>query len=57
MQAMMLVAQNAGTARRPRHGHVGSDLLRQIGASAGVAVVGAMITLRFTEGLPLAVVD
>jgi EmrB/QacA subfamily drug resistance transporter len=57
MQVMMLVAQNA--APRPDLGTATSTVtfLRQIGASAGVAVVGAMITLRFTERLPQAVVD
>jgi EmrB/QacA subfamily drug resistance transporter len=57
MQVMMLVAQNAA----PR-GDLGTatstvTFLRQIGASAGVAVVGAMITLRFIERLPQAVID
>lgn len=31
--------------------------LRQIGASTGVAVVGALITLRFMQRLPRAVVE
>jgi EmrB/QacA subfamily drug resistance transporter len=55
MQVMMLVAQNG--ARRNDLGTVTSAVtfLRQIGASAGVAVVGAMITVRFTERLPAGV--
>ncbi|HKX15339.1 MAG TPA: MDR family MFS transporter [Propionibacteriaceae bacterium] len=57
MQVMMLVAQN-GVPR----GDLGTatstvTFLRQIGASAGVAVIGAMITLRFLEGLPEVVLD
>jgi MFS family permease len=57
MQVMMLVAQNGAP-----HADLGTatstvTFLRQIGASAGVAVVGAMITLRFTERLPRAVVE
>ncbi|MDF2746419.1 MAG: transporter [Propionibacteriaceae bacterium] len=57
MQVMMLVAQNG--APRADLGTATSTVtfLRQIGASAGVAVVGAMITLRFVERLPQAVVD
>jgi EmrB/QacA subfamily drug resistance transporter len=57
MQVMMLVAQNA--APRADLGTATSTVtfLRQIGASAGVAVVGAMITLRFIERLPQAVID
>ena len=57
MQVMMLVAQNG--APRADLGTATSTVtfLRQIGASAGVAVVSAMITLRFIERLPQAVVD
>ena len=57
MQVMMLVAQNG--APRADLGTATSTVtfLRQIGASAGVAVVGAMITLRFIERLPRAVVE
>jgi hypothetical protein len=53
----MLVAQNG--APRADLGTATSTVtfLRQIGASAGVAVVGAMITLRFIERLPRAVVE
>jgi EmrB/QacA subfamily drug resistance transporter len=56
MQVMMLVAQNG--ARRDDLGTTTSAVtfLRQIGASTGVAVVGAMITVRFTERLPDGVV-
>jgi hypothetical protein len=57
MQVMMLVAQNG--APRADLGTATSTVtfLRQIGASAGVAVVGAMITLRFVDRLPPAVVE
>jgi EmrB/QacA subfamily drug resistance transporter len=57
MQVMMLVAQNV--APRSDLGTATSTVtfLRQIGASAGVAVVGALITLRFFQQLPQAVVD
>jgi EmrB/QacA subfamily drug resistance transporter len=57
MQVMMLVAQNG--APRADLGTATSTVtfLRQIGASAGVAVIGAMITLRFIERLPRAVVE
>jgi hypothetical protein len=57
MQVMMLVAQNG--APRADLGTATSTVtfLRQIGASAGVAVVGAMITLRFIERLPRTVVE
>ncbi|HWJ52990.1 MAG TPA: MFS transporter [Propionibacteriaceae bacterium] len=56
MQVMMLVAQNG--ADRDDLGTTTSAVtfLRQIGASTGVAVVGALITLRFTESLPAGVV-
>lgn len=52
MQVMMLVAQNSVP-----HADLGAatsavTFLRQIGASMGVAVVGAVITLRFVDGLP-----
>jgi MFS family permease len=57
MQVMMLVAQNG--APRTDLGTATSTVtfLRQIGASAGVAVVGAMITMRFIERLPRSVVE
>ena len=57
MQVMMLVAQNG--APRADLGTATSTVtfLRQIGATTGVAIVGAMITLRFVEGLPQAVVN
>ncbi|GAA1637065.1 hypothetical protein GCM10009733_037730 [Nonomuraea maheshkhaliensis] len=55
MQVMVLAAQNAveyadlGTATSS------VTFLRQIGASAGVALVGALITLRFPAGIPASV--
>jgi MFS family permease len=57
MQVMMLVAQNS--APRADLGTATSTVtfLRQIGASTGVAVVGALITLRFIERLPRAVIE
>jgi predicted MFS family arabinose efflux permease len=56
MQVMMLVAQNG--AGRDDLGTTTSAVtfLRQIGASTGVAVIGALITVRFTERLPTGVV-
>ena len=57
MQVMMLVAQNGAPQADLGTATSTVTFLRQIGASAGVAVVGAMITLRFTEGLPRAVVE
>jgi EmrB/QacA subfamily drug resistance transporter len=57
MQVMMLVAQNG--APRADLGATTSAVtfLRQIGASAGVAVVGALITARFTDRLPAGLAD
>jgi predicted MFS family arabinose efflux permease len=57
MQVMMLVAQNG-----VGHADLGAatsavTFLRQIGASVGVAVIGAMITSRFTGRLPAGVAD
>ena len=49
MQVMMLVAQNGVPRADLGTATSAVTFLRQIGASAGVAVVGAMITLRFTE--------
>jgi hypothetical protein len=57
MQVMMLVAQNGVPRADLGTATSAVTFLRQIGASAGVAVVGAMITLRFTAGLPQAVVE
>jgi MFS family permease len=57
MQVMMLVAQNGVPRADLGTATSAVTFLRQIGASTGVAVVGAMITLRFSEGLPPAVVD
>jgi EmrB/QacA subfamily drug resistance transporter len=55
MQVMVLVAQNSVA-----YGDLGTAtssvaFLRQIGASAGVAVAGALITIRLTEQVPPAV--
>ena len=55
MQVMVLVAQNSVT-----YGDLGTAtssvaFLRQIGASAGVAVAGALITTMLTEQVPAAV--
>jgi EmrB/QacA subfamily drug resistance transporter len=52
MQVMVLVVQNS--VRYPDLGAATSvvTFLRQIGASVGVAVVGALLTWRFTERLP-----
>ncbi|WP_082126686.1 MFS transporter [Allosalinactinospora lopnorensis] len=57
MQVMTLVAQNSAA-----HADLGAatstvTFLRQIGASAGVAVVGTLITLRFTDRLPADLAD
>ncbi len=57
MQVMMMVAQNGVPRADLGTATSAVTFLRQIGAAAGVAVVGAMITLRFTEGLPAAVID
>ena len=55
MQVMVLVAQNSVA-----YGDLGTAtssvaFLRQIGASAGVAVAGALITTRLAEQAPAAV--
>ena len=52
----------AGRAERRAHADLGATtsavtFLRQIGASAGVAVVGALITARFTDRLPAGLAD
>ncbi|MDN5915426.1 MAG: MFS transporter [Pseudonocardia sp.] len=52
MQVMMLVAQNGVDHRDLGAATSTVTFLRQIGASVGVAVVGALITARFTERLP-----
>jgi len=54
MQVMVLATQNAVD-----HADLGAatssvTFLRQIGASAGVALVGALITWRFADGVPAA---
>jgi hypothetical protein len=55
MQVMVLVAQNSVT-----YGDLGTAtssvaFLRQIGASAGVAVAGALLTTMLTDQVPAAV--
>ncbi|MEQ7126053.1 MFS transporter [Actinopolymorpha sp. B11F2] len=57
MQVMVLVAQNS--VSYPDLGAATSAVtfLRQIGASVGVAVVGALVTWRFTERLPAGLTD
>jgi EmrB/QacA subfamily drug resistance transporter len=52
MQVMMLVAQNRVAHRDLGAATSAVTFLRQIGASTGVAVVGAVITSRFTDRLP-----
>lgn len=52
MQVMMLVAQNGVDHRDLGAATSAVTFLRQIGASVGVSVVGALITARFTERLP-----
>ncbi|MDN5858953.1 MAG: MFS transporter [Pseudonocardia sp.] len=52
MQVMMLVAQNGVEHRDLGAATSAVTFLRQIGASVGVAVVGALITARFTARLP-----
>jgi predicted MFS family arabinose efflux permease len=56
MQVMMLVAQNGSDRDDLGTTTSAVTFLRQIGASTGVAVVGALITLRFAERLPAGVV-
>jgi EmrB/QacA subfamily drug resistance transporter len=55
MQVMMLVAQNGVDYRDLGAATSTVTFLRQIGASLGVALVGALITARFTERLPTSV--
>ena len=57
LQVMVLAAQNAVA-----HADLGAatsavTFLRQIGASVGVAVVGALLTMRFPGGLPTTATD
>jgi hypothetical protein len=52
MQVMMLVAQNGAPRADLGAATSAVTFLRQIGASAGVAVVGALISARFIDRLP-----
>jgi MFS family permease len=52
MQVMMVVAQNGVDHRDLGAATSAVAFLRQIGASVGVALVGALITARFTDRLP-----
>jgi EmrB/QacA subfamily drug resistance transporter len=51
MQVMMLVAQNGVDHRDLGAATSAVTFLRQIGASVGVAVIGALITARLPDGL------
>jgi len=52
MQVMVLVAQNGAEHRDLGAVTSAVTFLRQIGASTGVAVIGALITSRFATALP-----
>lgn len=52
MQVMVLVAQNGAEHRDLGAATSAVTFLRQIGASTGVAAVGALITSRFAAALP-----
>jgi EmrB/QacA subfamily drug resistance transporter len=52
MQVMVLVAQNGAEHRDLGAATSAVTFLRQIGASTGVAAVGALITARFAAALP-----
>lgn len=52
MQVMVLAAQNAVAYADLGTATSSVTFLRQIGASAGVALVGALITWRFAGGMP-----
>jgi EmrB/QacA subfamily drug resistance transporter len=52
MQVMVLVAQNGAEHRDLGAATSAVTFLRQIGASTGVAVIGALITSRFAAALP-----
>lgn len=54
MQVMVLAAQNAVAYADLGTATSSVTFLRQIGASAGVALVGALITWRFAGGVPAA---
>jgi EmrB/QacA subfamily drug resistance transporter len=55
MQVMVLVAQNSVAYRDLGTATSSVAFLRQIGASAGVAVAGALITTRLADQVPAAV--
>ncbi len=57
MQVMVLVAQNGVGYADLGVATSAVTFLRQIGASAGVAVVGALITSRFVGQLPAGITD
>ncbi|TWF78861.1 EmrB/QacA subfamily drug resistance transporter [Pseudonocardia hierapolitana] len=52
MQVMVLVAQNGAEHRDLGAATSAVTFLRQIGASAGVAAIGSLITSRFAAALP-----
>jgi EmrB/QacA subfamily drug resistance transporter len=52
MQVMVLVAQNGAEHRDLGAATAAVTFLRQIGASVGVAAIGALITSRFAAALP-----
>jgi hypothetical protein len=52
MQVMVLVAQNGAEHRDLGAATSAVTFLRQIGASTGVAAIGALITSRFAAALP-----
>ncbi len=55
MQVMVLVAQNGAEHHDLGAATSAVAFLRQIGASTGVAAIGALITARFTAALPAGV--
>jgi EmrB/QacA subfamily drug resistance transporter len=57
MQVMMLVAQNGAPLSDLGTATSTVTFLRQLGAAAGVAAIGSLITWRFFQRLPQAVVD
>lgn len=57
MQVMVLAAQNAVPYADLGAATSSVSFLRQIGASAGVAVVGALVTWRFTDRVPATIAD
>jgi Na+/melibiose symporter-like transporter len=57
MQVMTLIAQNAVEYRELGTATSTVTFLRQIGVSLGIAVVGALTTLRFADRVPASVAD